>query len=256
MISWATEAMPEDAERPPNLEQQLTEAKEALRAREEELRQFAWLAGHDLQEPLRTVHAYAQLLQRNWPGPLDEANAERFRFLMDAATRMRSLIEGLVKWSRLNADGQTFDEQVDTFGMVNLAISALKPALEQSGGAIACDPLPRVRGNLSQIAQLFQNLLDNAVKFRRKEEPPRVRLSAARCGDAWEFAVADNGIGIDAAYHLRIFEPLKRLHGHEYPGVGIGLALCKRIVEAHGGRIHVESAPDQGSIFRFTIPDR
>ena len=249
-------AMSEDAERLRNLEQQLAEAKEALRAREEELQQFAWLAGHDLQEPLRTVHAYAQLLQRNWPGPLDEANAELFHFLQDAVKRMRNLIEDLVKWSRVNAGGQAYDEQVDTFGMAHFAISTLKPALEESGGVIACDPLPTVRGNMSQITQLFQNLLDNALKYRRKGEPTRVRVSAARNGDSWEFAVADNGIGIDPAYHQRIFEPFKRLHGHEYPGTGIGLALCKRIVEAHGGRIRVESEPGRGSTFRFTIPER
>jgi len=239
-----------------SLEQQLAEAKEALRAREEELQQFVWLAGHDLQEPLRTVHSYAQLLQRNWPGPLDEADAERFRFLQEAVKRMRGMVEDLVKWSRLNAGGQPYDQPVDTFGMAHFAMSALKPALDECGGAIMCDQLPTVRGNLSQIAQLFQNLLDNAVKFRRKEEPPRVRVGAIRDGDAWEFAVADNGLGIDPAYHQRIFEPFKRLHGREYPGTGIGLALCKRIVEAHGGRIRVESEPGRGSTFRFTLPDR
>jgi light-regulated signal transduction histidine kinase (bacteriophytochrome) len=245
-----------DVERLPDLEQQLAAAKEALRGREEELRQFAWLAGHDLQEPLRTVHSYAQLLQRNWPGPLDEANAERFRFLQDAVGRMRNLIDDLVKWSRLNAAGQPCDEPVDTFGMVHFVMSTLKPALEESGGTIACDALPTVRGNMSQITQLFQNLLDNALKYRRKEDPPRIRVSATRNGEAWEFAVVDNGIGIDPAYHQRIFEPFKRLHGREYPGTGLGLALCKRIVEAHGGHIRVESEPGRGSTFFFTIPDR
>lgn len=245
--------MPDDADRLRDLERQLAEAKESLHARDEEMQQFAWLAGHDLQEPLRTVHAYAQLLERNWPGPLDEANAERFRFLQDAVKRMRNLIEDLVKWSRLNSTGQEYDEQVDTFGIAHFAISSLKSALEESGGVIACDPLPTVRGNMSQIAQLFHSLLDNAMKYRRKEEAPRVQVSATREGDAWEFAVADNGLGIDPAYHQRIFEPFKRLHGREYPGTGIGLALCKRIVEAHGGRIRVESERGRGSTFRFTI---
>ncbi len=243
--------MPEEE----RLEQKLAEAQQALRAREEELQQFVWQAGHDLQEPLRTVHAYAQLLQRNWPGPLDEANAERFRFLQEAVRRMRNLIDDLVKWSRLDAGEQSCDEQVDTFGMAHFAIAALKPALEESGGTIACDPLPVVRGNLAQIAQLFQYLLDNAVKYRRKDDPPRVRVSAYHKDGEWEFAVADNGIGIDPAHHQRIFEPFKRLHGHEYPGTGLGLALCKRIVEAHGGRIRVESEPGRGSTFRFTLPE-
>jgi light-regulated signal transduction histidine kinase (bacteriophytochrome) len=237
------------------LEQQLADAKEALRQREEELQQFAWLAGHDLQEPLRTIQAYAQLLQRNWSGTLDEANAERFHFLQDAVRRMRRLIEDLVKWSRVNATGQTYDEAVDTFGLAHFAISALKSALDESGGAIACDPLPTVRGNLPQITQLFNSLLDNAVKFRKKDEPARVRVSATRNDDAWEFTVADNGIGIDPAYHQRIFEPFKRLNGREYAGTGLGLALCKRIVEAHGGRIGVESEPGQGSTFKFTLPE-
>jgi light-regulated signal transduction histidine kinase (bacteriophytochrome) len=248
--------MATDTERLRNLEEELATAREALCAREDELQQFAWLAGHDMQEPLRTVHAYAQLLQRNWPGPLDEANAERFHFLQDAVNRMRILIEDLVKWSRVNARGQNYDEPVDTFGLAQFAISALKPALKECDGAVTCDPLPTIRGNLSQIGQLFQNLLDNAVKYRKKDEPPQVRVSAAHRADAWEFAVADNGIGIDSAYHQRIFEPFKRLHGREYPGTGIGLALCNRIVEAHGGRIWVESEPGRGSTFLFTIPER
>jgi light-regulated signal transduction histidine kinase (bacteriophytochrome) len=245
---------PQDSDRIRSLEQQLAEAKEALRAREEELRQFTWLAGHDLQEPLRTVTSYAQLLQRNWPGTLDETSAERFRFLQDALQRMRSLIEDLVKWSRLNAGGQSHDQQVDTFGLAHFAIASLKPALEASGGAITCEPLPAVRGNMPHLTQLFQSLLDNAVKYRQKDDPPRIRVSAARQDDLWEFAVADNGIGIDSTYHQRIFEPFKRLHGREYPGTGIGLALCKRIVEGHGGRIRVESEPGRGSTFFFTLP--
>ena len=236
-----------------DLERRLAEAKEGLRKREEELQQFAWLAGHDLQEPLRTVASYAQLIERHWPGPMDEANAERFHFMLDAVQRMRALIEDLVKWSRVNA-GQPHDEPVDMFGMVHFALSALKPALAESGGEIVCDPLPTVRGNMSQLTQLWQNLLDNAVKFRQKDVPPRVRLSAVLVDGFHEFAVADNGLGIDAAYHQRIFEPFKRLHGHEYPGTGIGLALCKRIVETHGGQMRVESQPGQGSTFFFTLP--
>jgi light-regulated signal transduction histidine kinase (bacteriophytochrome) len=237
-----------------DLEQQLAEAKESLRQREEELQQFAWLAGHDLQEPLRTIQTYTQLLQRNWPGTLDEANAERFHFLQDGVRRMRTLIEDLVKWSRVNATGQTYDETVDTFGLAHFAISAIKPVLDESGGSIACDPLPTVRGNLPQIVQLFNSLLDNAVKFRKKDEPARIRVNATRIEGEWEFTVADNGIGIDPAYHERVFEPFKRLHGREYAGTGLGLALCKRIVEAHGGRIAVESELGRGSTFRFTLP--
>jgi len=248
--------MDTDTERLRNLEEALARTREALRTREEELQQFAWLAGHDLQEPLRTIHAYAQLLQRNWPGDMDEANAERFGFLQDAVARMRSLIEGLVKWSRVNAQGQNYDEPVDTFGIVHFAISTLKPMLEETGGDIVCDVLPRIRGNMSQITQLFQHLLDNAVKYRKKEEPPSVRVSAAQKDNGWEFSVTDNGIGIDPAYYERIFEPFKRLQGREYPGAGIGLALCRRIVEAHGGQIRVESEPGRGSTFRFTIPER
>ncbi len=259
MISWANGnrmAPRENPEHRQSLEQQLSEAREALRAREEELQQFAWIAGHDLQEPLRTIASYAQLLERNWPGPVDDANAQRFHFLQDAVKRMRNLIEDLVKFSRISALGQSYEEDVDTFGLVHFAISNLKPALEATGGNIACEQLPPVRGNLSQLTQLFQHVLDNALKFRNKEAPPRIRVSATACGNAWEFAVADNGPGIDAAYHQRIFEPFKRLHGREYPGSGIGLALCKRVVEAHGGRIRVESQPGRGSTFFFTLPQR
>lgn len=244
--------MAEDPERR-NLEQQLAEANEALRAREEELRQFAWLAGHDLREPIRTITSYAQLIQRNWPGPMDADNAERFRFLLDAAQRMRALVDDLVKWSRVNT-AQPRNESVDMSGMVHLAISALKPALQETGGEIGCDALPTVCGNMSQLSQLVQSLLDNAVKFHRKDVPPRVRVSVSHTGDFHEFAVADNGIGIDPAHHQSIFEPFKRLHGREYPGTGMGLALCKRIVEGHGGHMRVESEPGRGSTFYFTLP--
>ena len=247
-------AISEEAERLRSLEQQLAEAKEALQTREEELQQFAWLAGHDLQEPLRTVTAYAQLLQRNWTGPMDKATEERFHFLQDAVKRMRSLIEDLVKWSRVNASGQNYDEQVDTFGMAHFAISTLKPALMESGGNIICDPLPTVRGNLQRMTELFHHLLDNAIKYRRQDEPPHIRVGAVRNGDVWEFSVADNGVGIDPEHHQRVFEPFKRLHGRDHPGTGIGLALCKRIVEAHGGRIRVESEAGKGSTFLFTLP--
>ena len=246
--------MDEESAKLRDLETQLAEAREALQRREEELQQFAWLAGHDLQEPLRTISSYAQLLQRHWQGPMDEASAERFRFLQEAVQRMRSLIEDLVKWSRVNASGQPHDEPVDMFGMMHLAISTLKPVLEKTGGQIDCDPLPAVRGNMAQIGQLIQNVLDNALKYRRKDEAPRIHVSAARCDGQWEFAVADNGMGIEPAYRERIFEPFRRLHGREYPGTGIGLALCKRIVEGHGGRMRVESEPGRGSTFYFTLP--
>ena len=248
------EIKPSEAERIRVLEQELAEARSTLRSREEEMRQFAWMAGHDLQEPLRTVHAYTELLQRNWPGPLDEASAERFQFLLDAVKRMRDLINGLVSWSRLSAAGQNYDELVDTNGLISFAISTCRPALESSGGSITHDALPVVRGNMSQITQLFQNLLDNALKFRRREEVPLIHVTAARSGSQWRFAISDNGLGIDSAYHERIFEPFRRLHGREYPGTGIGLALCKRIVEMHGGRLTVESELGRGSTFRFTLP--
>jgi len=245
---------PADAERIRVLEQELAEARSTLHAREEEMRQFAWMAGHDLQEPLRTVHAYAELLQRQWPGSPDEVAAERFQFLFDAVRRMRDLINGLVTWSRLGAAGQNYNESVDTNGLLSFAISTFRTALESSGGAITSDPLPVVRGNTAQITQLFQNLLDNALKFRRREDSPRIHATAVRNDDRWSFAISDNGLGIDAAYHERVFEPFKRLHGREYAGTGMGLALCKRIVEMHGGRITVESEPGRGSTFRFTLP--
>jgi light-regulated signal transduction histidine kinase (bacteriophytochrome) len=243
-----------DAERIRVLERELAEARSTLHAREEEIRQFAWMAGHDLQEPLRTVHAYAELLQRHWPGSPDAAAAERFQFLLDAVKRMRDVIKGLVTWSRVSAAGQNYHELVDTNGLVLFTVSTFRTALEATGGAITNDSLPVVRGNTTQITQLFQNLLDNALKFRRSDESPRIHVTAARTGSRWEFGISDNGLGIDPAYHERIFEPFKRLHGREYTGTGIGLALCKRIVESHGGRITVESEPGRGSTFRFTLP--
>ncbi len=235
-------------------EERLAAANAALQARNDELQQFAYLASHDLQEPLRTVQSHAQLLQRRWPGGVDAETGECFTHIVEGVRRMHSLIEDLLTYSRLTVSEQKYDERVDTNGVLRFTLAALASAIEESQGEITSDRLPVVRGNASQVAQVFQNLLGNALKYRRTDAPPRVHVSATQKDDRWEFAVTDNGMGIEPMYFQRIFEPFKRLHGREYPGTGIGLALCRRIVEAHGGHLWVESEVGVGSTFRFTLP--
>ncbi len=235
-------------------EERLAAVNATLQARNDELQQFAYLASHDLQEPLRTVQAYTQLLQHKWPGGVDAEMAEYFTHIVEGVKRMRNLIEDLLTYSRLTLSEQKYDERVDTNGVLRFALAALTSAIQESQGEITSGPLPVVRGNASQVAQVFQNLLANALKYRRPEAAPRLFVSATQNDDRWEFAVSDNGMGIDPRYFQRIFEPFKRLHGREYPGTGIGLALCRRIIEAHGGQLWVESEVGVGSTFRFTLP--
>jgi PAS domain S-box-containing protein len=217
-----------------------------------ELDQFASIASHDLQEPLRMVTSYLGLLQRRQQGKLD-ADAEQFiGFAVDGANRMRVLIEDLLAWSRVATRAHT---KVPTALEPVLAgvQRDLQLAIAESGAQITHDPLPELAVDPVQIAQLFQNLLANAMKFRGSE-PPRIHLSAERAERGWHFAVRDNGIGIDPKHFDRIFTIFQRLHTRdEYPGTGIGLAVCKKIVERHGGTIWIESAPGAGAAFHFTL---
>ena len=220
-----------------------------------ELEQFAYVASHDLQEPLRMISGYTQLLARRYQGKLDSDADEFIAFAVDGANRMQRLIKDLLAFSRVTSKGHEF-KPVEAEAALKPALSNLKAAIEESEAAVTFDPLPVVKADSGQLTQLFQNLVGNAIKFRR-EEPLRVHVSVERRANDWEFAVRDNGIGIEAKHLERIFVIFQRLHtAAEFPGTGIGLAICKKIAERHGGRLWVTSEPGAGSVFQFTIPVR
>jgi PAS domain S-box-containing protein len=234
-------------------EDALREAHEELKRSNAELEQFAYVASHDLQEPLRMVSSYTQLLMRRYGERLDGDAKEFTAYIVDGATRMKQLIEDLLAYSRVGTKGKEF-KPVPVESALRRAIVNLRTAIEECGASITYDTLPVVRGDDVQLAQLFQNLLGNALKFR-SASVPRIHVSSVAKQDEHEIVVADNGIGIEAQYFERIFMVFQRLHNKgEYPGTGIGLAICKKVVERHGGRIWVESRPGEGSAFHFTLP--
>jgi PAS domain S-box-containing protein len=219
-----------------------------------ELEQFAYVASHDLQEPLRMVASYTQLLARRYQGQLGEDADEFIGFAVDGARRMQEQINDLLTYSRVGTRALLL-ESVDTAQAVDQAVSDLAAAIEESNASVTRDNLPIVRGDPIQIRQLFQNLIANGIKFRRRDESPHVHVSAVLEHGTWTFSVRDNGIGIEPQYLERIFVLFQRLHTRaEYPGTGIGLAICKKIVERHAGQIRVDSTPGRGTTFWFTLP--
>jgi len=218
----------------------------------EELEQFAYIASHDLQEPLRMVSSYCQLLERRYKDKLDADAGEFIRFAVDGATRMQTLINDLLAFSRVGRRGKAM-QPVSLQTALDLACANLKRVIAEMKVEIGGEPLPTVLGDDTQLAQIFQNLIENAIKFRR-EEPARIQVRAKETPDGYEIAVQDNGIGMEPQYAERIFLMFQRLHDRtKYAGNGIGLAICKKIVERHGGRIWVESEPGKGSTFKFTL---
>ncbi len=236
-------------------EQEIRTYAEELRRSNQELEHYAYVASHDLQEPLRTISSFSQLLSRRYQGRLDSDADDFIAFIVEGATRMQRLINDLLAFSRIGTRGRPFTA-VDCEDALRAAIENLGVAVAESDTTITHDPLPTVRADATQLTQLFQNIIGNAIKFRRPEEPPRVHVSAQRQAAGWQLSVRDNGIGIDPQFFERIFVIFQRLHGRDdYPGTGIGLAICKKIVERHGGRLWVESEPGNSSTFHFTIPD-
>jgi PAS domain S-box-containing protein len=234
-------------------QERLNAALSELARSNKELEQFAYVASHDLQEPLRMVSSYTQLLAERYENQLDEKAQKYIAYAVDGAVRMQRLINDLLVYSRVSTRGKPF-ETVDSHALLGEAIRNLTVAIEESGALIITNELPTVRADPAQLILLFQNLLANAIKYRG-DGPPRIHVSASDAGNEWVFAVSDNGIGIDRQYADRIFVIFQRLHtSAEYPGTGIGLAVCKRIVERHGGKIWVESEPGKGSTFIFSLP--
>jgi signal transduction histidine kinase len=236
-------------------------AEEALAQRAQELArsnadlaQFAYVASHDLKEPLRAVSGCVGLLKANYEGKLDERTGEYMTHIVDGAARMETLIDGLLAYSRVGTQGGEL-QPVECGKALGTAVQNLAASIQESGAIVTCDALPTVQGDAQQLVSLFQNLIGNAFKFRQ-EAPPRIHVSAEWNGTLWRFSVRDNGIGIAPQYFERIFGVFQRLHTRrEYPGTGIGLAICKKIVERHGGRIWVESVPGEGATFCFSLLD-
>jgi PAS domain S-box-containing protein len=218
-----------------------------------ELEQFAYVASHDLQAPLRRVSSYTQLLARRYKGKLDKDADEFINFAVENANRMQELITDLLALSRVGTRGSEF-QNVDAGAVLARAIENLQVYIEENGAVITTDPLPMVWADPTQLGQLFQNLIGNAIKFHGAEAP-HVWISVTEQDGGWCFSVRDNGIGLENKYSERIFQVFQRLHTEkEYPGTGIGLAICKKIMERHAGRIWVESTPGEGSCFYFNLP--
>jgi PAS domain S-box-containing protein len=235
-----------------NTEQALLDQNRQLVLSNQELEQFAYVASHDLQEPLRAVAGCAQLLQQRYRGKLDANADEIVRNVVEGAERMSTLIQAILTLSRVSSHGRAFT-RVDTKKTLQTALSNLSVAIKDSGAQISYDELPTVNADPTQLTQLFQNLLSNGIKYR-SAGTPQLHVSAERTLDGLCFSIKDNGIGIEAQYYERIFGIFQRLHTRsKYPGTGIGLAICKKIVERHHGRIWVESTPNVGSTFRFTV---
>jgi PAS domain S-box-containing protein len=237
----------------------LAEQQKELERSNAELQQFAYVASHDLQEPLRMVASYTQLLAKRYQGKLGADADEFIHFAVDGAQRMQTLINDLLAYSRVGTRGKPF-EPVDISEVLAVAQANLKVAIEESGAeVVVAGAMPTIDADRTQMIQLMQNLIGNAIKFRRPDSKPRVTVSAQPdpATKMWHFTVADNGIGIDPEHHERIFVIFQRLHTREhYQGTGIGLAVCRKIVERHEGKIWVESGEGEGSTFHFTLPEK
>ncbi|MCA9143887.1 MAG: hypothetical protein H6821_12035 [Planctomycetaceae bacterium] len=231
----------------------LSKAKEALERSNADLQQFAYVASHDLQEPLRAVAGYCQLLETRLQDNSDEDVQTFLAHATEGAKRMQALINSLLDYARVESRGKEFSH-VDVHDVLNEAMANLSVAIEECAAEVTCDEMPSVLGDRDQLVRLFQNLIGNSIKFRR-DEAPRIRVNAQANMNHWHFSVSDNGIGLEQQYADRIFVIFQRLHTRtKYPGTGLGLAITKRIVERHGGRMWVESQPGVGSTFFFTLP--
>jgi signal transduction histidine kinase len=236
------------------IEREMQRRNEELTKANRELEEFAYVSSHDLKEPLRMVNIYTQLLLRDYV--IEEKRAQQYAaFINEGVNRMEKLLHDLLTYSRtVYAEGES-EEAADLSKSLLQALATLDGRIEESNAEIVCAELPRVTGDESQLAQVFQNLVSNALKYRRSDVPPKITISAELQGGEWVIAVSDNGIGFDPRYAERIFGLFKRLHKDEYPGTGLGLTICQRIVERYGGRIWAEGKPGAGATFYFALPE-
>jgi len=237
------------------LADQLAAANRELDRANQELEQFAYAAAHDLQEPLRKVRVFSELLREEYGARLDAQANQFIDYCVDGARRMHQLIEDLLAYARASQARQQVVANVDLESVMDRVLVSLQASIEENHAQITRHPLPSVNVEEVRVYQLFQNLIGNALKYRKPGEAPRIEIRAELRGAEWLFSVSDNGLGIDREHQEKIFHAFKRLHSEDNPGTGLGLAICKRIVENFGGRIWVESEYGKGSIFRFTLPD-
>ncbi len=227
------------------------DAELALKRSRDDLAEFAHVVSHDLQAPLRTMRSYAQLLSKRYQGKLDEDADIFLSFILEAARNMEELIHGLLQYAEFGEEEER--QHLSLGNLLDAVLTALQAQIDETGAEIISGELPTLEINPRHVQQVFQNLIGNAIKYRSSAEP-RIQIEASQNDREWVISVSDNGVGIAPEYYDRVFLPLKRLHGQEIPGTGLGLSVCKRIVERNGGRIWVESKPGRGSTFRFTIP--
>jgi light-regulated signal transduction histidine kinase (bacteriophytochrome) len=229
------------------------QTEEELRRANEDLNLFAFAASHDLQEPLRMITSYSQLLVKEHRGAFDDDAEVLVGYIGDGTRRMRELLSDLLAYTAVGEEQEEASDLIDLNAVVRKVLENLKTSIREAGASISVDPLPCVRGAEVHFVQLFQNLIGNAIKYRG-QRPATIHVSAQQINGEWRFEVSDKGIGIAPEYHEKVFAVFKRLHGKKIPGTGVGLAICKRVVERHGGRIWVESQAGQGAKFRFTLP--
>jgi PAS domain S-box-containing protein len=235
-------------------EEALKEYAQKLKRSNEDLERFAYISSHDLQEPLRTMITFTQLLERRYKGKLDPDADEYIQYLVSGGKRMQALVQDLLEFSRVNTKGAGF-RPTNATTVVDDALAFLHSKAHENGATITYDELPSVMADPGQLQMVFQNLISNAIKFRKPDVPPEIHISAQKQDGMIQFTVKDNGIGIEPQYFEKIFVIFQRLHGmDQYEGTGIGLAIVKRIIDRHGGRIWVESEPGKGSTFHFTVP--
>ncbi|KAF0222075.1 MAG: Two-component sensor histidine [Rhodospirillaceae bacterium] len=255
LLAALSRVMAREMRRDRMVNQALRAANRDLSRSNADLEQFAYVASHDLKEPLRNIASYVQLLQRRYQGRLDEDADAFIGYTVDGVRRMQMIINELLVYSRIGT-GPLTRGPVQTGVLVSTVLANLKTVIAEAGAVVEVKgPLPVVVGDAGQLSSVFQNLVSNGLKYRRDDVRPELTITVAEQGEFWRFSVIDNGIGIDPHYHRQIFEMFKRLHARDrYSGTGIGLAVCQRVIERHGGEIRVESVPGQGSTFHFTLP--